>query len=336
MTPILPSTPCRGLLGLATRVVLLIAAGSLALRAGTDDPAAAIRVGTPLAEVVAALGKPEKSEKVFFGRYEHLFYRNYKISLRGGLVTEVRNLNPPPKPPKPAKAVKPEPQAMVRPVALPREIETEEVQDPEERRPGAAAVAVAPPAPAPKPVPVVVPAPAPVPVPVVVPGPVPPKAAPALQAPVAAPAPPVALPPASGSRPALPPPPPPAVSDLAPAQAMPAPRPTAVPQLGDLPAALAQGVQRVRLVPAEHWTLRLEVASQPDTVRQAPGYFKSEKPDLFVLSVPTPGGTTYHVFLGDFATRQAADRMARQLPSAFGHPAVLKYQKLRTLVAASR
>ena len=103
--------------------------------------------------------------------------------------------------------------------------------------------------------------------------------------------------------------------------------------LGNVPAAAVQGAQRVRTVAPEHWTLRLEVASLPETVRKAPGYFKGEQPDVFVVAVPASGGTNYHVFYGDFASREAADKAARQLPSAFAHAAVVKYQKLRSLVA---
>ena len=300
----LAPTPFRNALRRAARAVLLLAAGSLTLLAWAPDPAAAVRVGSRYEDVVAALGKPEKTSTNLFGLFQNLYYPNYKIILKRGVVVEVKELQAPPQ---------------ARDAAAPKP-EAEAARHPEDKRPdpGPAEAAPAPPAQAPLRVPEVV-----------VPGPVPPKAAQALPAPVdrqeplAAPAPvPVSKPEAS--------PVPPAPIVLAPAGLA-----VALPQ-DDLSAAVAQGVRRVGAVPAGHWTLRLVLARQPETVRNVPGFFKGARADVFVLFIPAPGGGLYHVFYGDFATREAAARKAKQLPAAFGHPAPFNFQQLRSLVAASR
>ena len=287
MTNFPPST-LPAFLRRATRMVLLLAAGSLALLAQAPDPASAIRLGTSRDEVVAALGQPEKMDKEFFGMFQNYYYRNFKIIFRRGVVVEVKEL----KAPKPAKpAAPPKPEAVE-----------------------AQAAAAAPPATEPAPVPEVAP------------GPVPPRAA--VPAPEVAPVP---MPAPSAPTPTAVPVPV-AIQASVPVKAS----PMASPQLADLSAALAQGVHRVGVMPATHWTLRLVLARQEETVRNVAGFFKGEKPDLFVLAAPDPGGTLYHVFYGDFATRAAAARKARQLPAVFGHPVPFPYQKLRSLANGTR
>ena len=329
------------------RVALLFSTGSLTLLAGTPDPAAAIRPGTPMDQVVAALGQPEKSDKAGFGLVTNLYYRQYKIVVRGGVVREVKDLNPPPKEARVQTSVAPASPAK-RAMEARLKAEAEDGQDAEEGRQGGSGATVA----AVPPVAAAPPVTSHAPMPVVVPGPVPPKAAQAAPVPVVVPAPvlapapkmvraPVPAPapaPTHVVTPVASPLPLPAVAAPAPAEAVLASgaRHATPVALGDLPAALAQGIKRVKEVPAEHWTLRLEVANQAETVRKVPSFFKGDRPDVFVLSVAAPGGAAYHVFYGDFATREAAERMARQLPSAFGHPAALQYQKLRSLLSTPK
>ena len=52
-----------------------------------------------------------------------------------------------------------------------------------------------------------------------------------------------------------------------------------------------------------------------------------------MVSVPTrQGRASYQIFYGDFATREAAAAMARRMPAAFGHPALVRYDRVLKLL----
>jgi septal ring-binding cell division protein DamX len=87
---------------------------------------------------------------------------------------------------------------------------------------------------------------------------------------------------------------------------------------GDLALAARQGRRLVQESPAGHWTLRLEIACQTDTVQRVPDVFKGRQPDLFLVPMPMRDGRTcYQVFLGRFASQQAAMAEIPNLPAAF-------------------
>ncbi len=200
------------------------------------------------------------------------------------------------------------------------------------RRPAAAEpppARVEPPSPpVPPPAPPVVAAPEPAPVPAPAP------AKPPVAAPMVTPVPMAAKP---EPLPPPPPPPPPALPPpaLRPAPAQPAPaiaapapapRPEATSVEARLEAlrkedtdqSLALGRKYLATLPAQHWTLRLEVASLPSTLRNAVGAFPGSKPDLFVAPLRIRGGkVAYQLFLGHYATRAEAERAAKAVPAFF-------------------
>jgi len=87
---------------------------------------------------------------------------------------------------------------------------------------------------------------------------------------------------------------------------------------GDMSAALAQGAKLLEERPGSSWTLRLELACQPDTVKRAVELFAGEEPDLFVRPmVLRDGRGCYQVFLGQFPSAAAAEKQILRLPAAF-------------------
>lgn len=87
---------------------------------------------------------------------------------------------------------------------------------------------------------------------------------------------------------------------------------------GDLAKALAQGRQRVKETAAGHWTLRLEIACQGDTIRHVADLFKDGKPDLFLMPMTLRDGRgCYQILYGDFPSKEAAEKEAKRLPPAF-------------------
>jgi len=89
-------------------------------------------------------------------------------------------------------------------------------------------------------------------------------------------------------------------------------------QNGDLARALELGRQRIRAIPAGHWTLRLEIADLPSTLKNAVGAFPSGDADLFIAPIKLRGGkTSYQLFLGDYASRAEAERAAKKVPGIF-------------------
>ena len=87
---------------------------------------------------------------------------------------------------------------------------------------------------------------------------------------------------------------------------------------GDLTLAVKQGEQHIKELPAGHWTLRLEVACQGDTLREVTHGFRGGRPDLFVLPIKwRDGRSCYQVLYGQFPTRDAAEHQMKRLPATF-------------------
>ena len=82
--------------------------------------------------------------------------------------------------------------------------------------------------------------------------------------------------------------------------------------------AVELGRKRIAELPANHWTVRLEVANLSSTLKSAVGAFPGGQPDLFVAPLKLRGGkTAYQLFLGAYATKAAAERAALAVPSFF-------------------
>lgn len=87
---------------------------------------------------------------------------------------------------------------------------------------------------------------------------------------------------------------------------------------GELDLAVRQGQQWRKELPAKHWTLRLEIACQGETVRKAVGLFPEKDPDLWVLPLSLRDGRgCYQVFFGHFPSKTAAEAHLKKLPAAF-------------------
>jgi septal ring-binding cell division protein DamX len=71
-------------------------------------------------------------------------------------------------------------------------------------------------------------------------------------------------------------------------------------------------------MPARRWTIRLEIANLPATLKNAVVAFPGRKPDLFIAPIKLRGGkTAYQLFLGDYATKAEAEQAARSVPAVF-------------------
>jgi len=169
-------------------------------------------------------------------------------------------------------------------------------------------------------------APAPAPV---APVPAPPAPAAAMPAPV----------PKAPAPAAMPAPPVPKASAPAAAPAAPAPPDTSLAarlkamEQGDLPLAVSQGRQLAKEVPPGHWTLRLEIACQGETIRHVAELFKGRQPDLFLRPLAFKDGRVcYQVFLGRFPTEKAAENELKQLPASFlaerNRPKLFRFSEL--------
>jgi hypothetical protein len=87
---------------------------------------------------------------------------------------------------------------------------------------------------------------------------------------------------------------------------------------GDLPLAVRQGQKLVKDLPHSHWTLRLEIACQPETLRRAVELFEDPKPDLWVAPLTMRDGRgCYQVFYSHFASQAMAEKAIRKLPASF-------------------
>lgn len=87
---------------------------------------------------------------------------------------------------------------------------------------------------------------------------------------------------------------------------------------GDIPRALGLSRKHIAALPADRWTLRLGVASLPVTLKNAARAFPGAVPDLFITPIQLRGGKTANqLFLGDYASREAAARAAKAVPAYF-------------------
>lgn len=88
--------------------------------------------------------------------------------------------------------------------------------------------------------------------------------------------------------------------------------------LGDMAKAVDLGRKRIEAMPARRWTLRLEIANLPSTLKNAVVAFPGRKPDLFVAPIKLRGGkTAYQLFLGDYASKAEAEQAAKAVPAVF-------------------
>ncbi len=87
---------------------------------------------------------------------------------------------------------------------------------------------------------------------------------------------------------------------------------------GDLALAVRQGERLAKELPKGHWTLRLEIACQTETMKRAVELFGDPKPDLWILPLALRDGRgCYQVFHGHYASQALAEKAARKLPAAF-------------------
>jgi septal ring-binding cell division protein DamX len=87
---------------------------------------------------------------------------------------------------------------------------------------------------------------------------------------------------------------------------------------GEMAKALELGRKRIDAAPANHWTIRLEIANLPATLKFAVEAFKAGEPDLFVAPIKLRGGKiSYQLFLGTYATKAEAERAAKTVPACF-------------------
>lgn len=167
--------------------------------------------------------------------------------------------------------------------------------------------------PPPPPPPVAAPVPmAPAPRPMDAPAPIP--ASPKVAAPMPPPVP-VAV--AAPMPKALPPPVPAAPVAVKPSSSTVTERLDAL-LLGDLAKAVSLGRKRIEAIPANRWTIRLEIANLPATLKHAVGAFPGRAPDLFIAPIKLRDGkTAYQLFLGDYASKAEAERAAKSVPAFF-------------------
>ncbi|MBP1628796.1 MAG: hypothetical protein H6Q00_3271, partial [Holophagaceae bacterium] len=87
---------------------------------------------------------------------------------------------------------------------------------------------------------------------------------------------------------------------------------------GDMTMALAQGAKLLEERPKTSWSLRLELACQPETVKHAVELFEGRQVDLFLRPmVLRDGRDCYQVFYGEFASSAEAEKHVSKLPAAF-------------------
>jgi len=87
---------------------------------------------------------------------------------------------------------------------------------------------------------------------------------------------------------------------------------------GDLATALEISRSHIQSLPADRWTIRLEVAALSSTLKNAVEAFPGGSPDLFIAPLVLSGGrTAYQVFLGEYPSRVEAERAAKVVPPVF-------------------
>jgi len=89
-------------------------------------------------------------------------------------------------------------------------------------------------------------------------------------------------------------------------------------EVGDLELAVRQGRRLAKEVPPGHYTLRLEVACQGDTIRRVVELFKGKDPDIFLLPIAMRDGRScYQVLYGRFPSEAVAEKQRKRLPASF-------------------
>lgn len=87
---------------------------------------------------------------------------------------------------------------------------------------------------------------------------------------------------------------------------------------GDLATALELSRSHIQSLPADRWTIRLEVAALSSTLKNAVEAFPGGSPDLFIAPLVLSGGrTAYQLFLADYPSRVDAERAAKVVPPVF-------------------
>jgi septal ring-binding cell division protein DamX len=82
--------------------------------------------------------------------------------------------------------------------------------------------------------------------------------------------------------------------------------------------ALELGTKHIDALPGQRWTIRLEIANLPSTLKNAVAAFPGKEPDLFIAPIKLKGGkTAYQLFLGDYASKAEAERAAKAVPAFF-------------------
>jgi septal ring-binding cell division protein DamX len=104
--------------------------------------------------------------------------------------------------------------------------------------------------------------------------------------------------------------------------------------------AVALGRKRIQAIPAQGWTLRLEIANLPATLQHAVEAFPGPS-DLFIAPIKLRGGrTAYQLFLGDYASKAEAERAVKAVPALFleggQRPKVLLASEIPTQVQAGK
>jgi hypothetical protein len=186
------------------------------------------------------------------------------------------------------------------------------------------------PVPAPPPAPVVAPVPAAPPVPTPDPGsaapvaparvPVQPPAPAAVPAPAPIPAPVPVAPPEVAPAPVIAPTQPASAPKEAPQPKATGDRTARLAALrqGDMPRALELGRLYIRSLGDGRWTLRLEIANLPSTLKGAVEAYGTATPDLFIAPIRLrTGKTAYQLFLGSYGTKAEAEAAGRSVPAFF-------------------
>lgn len=86
----------------------------------------------------------------------------------------------------------------------------------------------------------------------------------------------------------------------------------------DTGKAIDLGRKHLAAMPSSRWTIRLEIANLPATLKNAALAFPGRKPDLFIVPITLKGGqTAYQLFLGDYASKAEAEKAAKGVPAFF-------------------
>ncbi|MFN8012706.1 MAG: hypothetical protein U0P81_15155 [Holophagaceae bacterium] len=87
---------------------------------------------------------------------------------------------------------------------------------------------------------------------------------------------------------------------------------------GKVEQALAQGRAHLKTLPQGRWILRLEIACQAETLRNAAAWMEPRSKDLFILPMDLRSGQTCNqLFLGSFGSRGEAEAEIAKLPPPF-------------------